>query len=474
LASFPALTATAFVSLGGPGGSVSQFNASGGAALGSFCTPPGTTTLLLGNDGTKLFVGTTSTRQGDIQGGAPSVAAVLEAGTGAVLRQFALPGSVAQMVKNTAEDHLYASGTLADGTVVVMSVDLASGATASTAVPGAQAFDLYTIGITPNGARLFVPVTDSIAVFDSASLAMLGSVPLKGNGIAAPPLVTPDGSTLLTFGDGIVRAIDTTTLAMTKSLTITASAAAFGAALGGGVFAAGRLFVPEVSNVGVQENPSAPTAVKPIEVKFIITDSAAVVGNKVHANPGSQLKVINPHLERVARTMQVRVPSGGGIGSALAIAAAGDNSSMLANYVVQGGNMERGQQPLRQVGHAAGQPGLQRAGGACRRWHAPAGRCGPRQDRLPACGNAAVAVFSGGRTEAERHCRQPRRQQGGGDRRHVEHGDLRRPRDAHPAGQRQRRRALLGGGVPELTIQPSTGSVSAGRPAAGSVAAQPA
>jgi DNA-binding beta-propeller fold protein YncE len=454
VALFPALAATAFVSTGGPGGSVSHFNASGGAALSSFSTPPGTTALLLSNDGTKLFVGTTSSRQGDIQGGAPSIAAVLDAETGAVLHQVALPGSVAQMVKNAAEDHLYASGTLADGTVVVMSVDLASGGTASTAVPGAKAFNIYTIGITPDGARLFVPVTDSIVVFDSASLANLGSVPLPGNGIVAPPLVTPDGSTLLTVGNGTVHAIDTVTLTVTKSLTITTSAAAFGAALsadglsyyvnagtitkvdlpsfttkltanlgqtnpfrmglaaddgtlfatdltfattlvidagtlavkqtlhhiappwavavradgnllvlnensnavaridsstrtllgsfpvgdapGAGVFAAGRLFVPEVSNVAVQEKPSAPTAVKPIETKFVIADSAAAVGNKVYANSGSQLKVINPQLERVTRTMQVRVPSGGGIGSALAIAAAGDNSSLLASYVVFG------------------------------------------------------------------------------------------------------------------------------------------
>lgn len=448
----PALAATAFVSLGGPGGSVSRFSASGGAALSSFATPPGASTLLLSNDGTRVFVGTTTNAQGDIRGGAPSLVAVLDAASGAVQRQYAMPGSVVQMVKNAAEDHVYATGTLADGTVVVMSLDLVSGATASVAVSGASAFHLYPIGISPNGTRLFVPAESTIWAYDTASLASTGSLSLPNHGIVAPPLVTPDGSTLVTVGNGIVRAIDTATLTVTKSLNVTTSAAAFGAAMsadglsyyvnagtitkidvptltaklsanlgqtnpyrlglsadgktlfatdltyattlvvdtgtltaqqtlnhiappwavavrndgqvlvlnensnavarvdslartllgsfpvgdapGAGVFSAGRLFIPEVSNLAVQEKPSAPTAVKPIDVKFIVTDSAAAVGSKVYANSGSLLKVINPQLERVMRTMQVRVPAGGNIGTALSIAAAGDGRSLLASYVV--------------------------------------------------------------------------------------------------------------------------------------------
>ena len=81
--------------------------------------------------------------------------------------------------------------------------------------------------LTRRKSRLWLP---AICVLPD-TVWFVGAVPLPANGIVAPPLVTPDGSMLLTVGAGLVRAIDTTALAVTKTLSITTSAAAFGAAL---------------------------------------------------------------------------------------------------------------------------------------------------------------------------------------------------------------------------------------------------
>ena len=448
----PALAAQAFVSLGGPGGSVSQFRPFGGPALRSFATPPGAVDLLLSADGQRLIVGTTHLRQADVQGGAPSRVAVLDASTGALLAEYPMPGSVVKMVWNAAETRLYASGLRNDdGAGLVMSLDLQTGQTTSALVPGASPYSLYSIAIAPDGHTVFVPVTHGIAVFDATSLGSLGSIDLPSNGIVAPPAVTLDGATLLAAGGGSVMAIDLASRTLLKKFAITSSAAAFGAVLspdgqtywvsagtlnaidvasltvrgtvalgqnnpfrlaisadgrtlfatdltfgttavvdaaslrstatlrslappyavvvrangqplilnensnalvrvdtqtvaaslrfpvgdapGAAVSMAGKLFVPEVANMAVQASPLAPEAVKLIDTGFIQTSGAVGLGDKVYANSGSSVRVIDPVRERVTRSLVLRT-GGGGIGSALKLAAAGDGRSLLASYLV--------------------------------------------------------------------------------------------------------------------------------------------
>jgi YVTN family beta-propeller protein len=451
-AALPALAAQAYVSLSGPGGSVSQFKPTGGAPVRTYATPPGASDMLLSADGNKLYVGTTANRQGDIPGGSPTLVAVLNASTGALLQQFVLPASVTRMVRNAAEDHLYATGTAADGTNLVISLDLNTGQTATAPIPDGSPFALYAIGITPDGGSLFVPTRDAIAVFSTASLTPIASIALPSNGIAAPPLATPDGRTLLASGASKVYAIDIATRSLTRTVSITTSAATFGDALspdgktyyvnagtlsaidvptltvlrsvalgqtnpmrlgltadgatlyatdltynttavvdattlqvkrslkniappwavavlpngnalilnenssslvrvdtaalsplpgfavgtlpGAGVLAGGKLFVPESGNMAVQETPAQPTSVKLINDKLIGADSAAVLGNKVLANSGSLVRVIDVALERMTGSFVIRTGANGDIGTAMSIAASGDGQSLLASYVV--------------------------------------------------------------------------------------------------------------------------------------------
>jgi DNA-binding beta-propeller fold protein YncE len=184
--------------------------------------------MLLSPDGAKLYVGTTSTQQGDVRSGAPSIVAVLDATTGAVLRRYPMPSSVVKLARNEKGTLVYATGSAADGTVVVMSLDLGSGATASAAVPGTTSFDLYTLGISADGARLFVPAKNGIVIFDAATLAAVGTVALPANQVVAPPLATPDGKTLLATGTSFVYMIDLATRTVAKKIAIDAPQAAFG------------------------------------------------------------------------------------------------------------------------------------------------------------------------------------------------------------------------------------------------------
>jgi YVTN family beta-propeller protein len=447
-----ALAAEAYVSLGGPGGSVSQYRPSGGAPVRTFATPPGAVDILLSADASRLYVGTTTAPQNNVKGGSPSIVAVLNAADGTPLRRYPMPGNVVKMVRDAGDTHLYASGTAADGAVQVMSLDLATGATAAAPVAGTTPFHLYPIGLSADGASLFMVTPDAIAVFDAATLAPAAAIALPANGIVAPPLATPDGKTLLTAGNGSVYVIDLATRTLAKKIPIVTSAAAFGDALspdgktfyvsagtlsaidvasrsvkgavdlkqsnpyrlglspdgstlfatdltygtttvvdaatlsvrrslrgiappyavavrpnghalilnensnalarvdtsalqaspgfavgdspGMGVFAEGKLFVPETANLALQEAPAAPTPAKPISVNLIVADSAAALGAKVYVSQGSLVRVVDAALERATGTILVRVPSQGGIGSAITMAGSGDGRSLLATYAV--------------------------------------------------------------------------------------------------------------------------------------------
>lgn len=457
----PLQAAQAYVSLGGPGGSVSQFKPTGGAPVKSYSTPPGAIDMLLSADSNKLFVGTTTLRQADVQAGAPSLVAVIDVMSGATLQQFMMPGSVVKMVSNAAETRIFATGLRADdGTSLLMALDLQTGQAASVPVPDARAYSLYSIAISPDGGTLYVPISNGIAIFDAASLGFLGSIALTGNGIVAPPAVTLDGTTLLAVGGGAVYAVDLGSRTLRKKIPITTSAAAFGAVLspdgktfyasagtltaidvpgltvkgsvalgqnnpfrlaishdGGTLFAtdltfatttvvdaatlkarrslksiappyavvvrnngnpmilnensnalvlvdtvatagtaaltgfpvgdapgaavrsAGKLFVPETANMAVQPTPLAPTPVRPLDTGFITTASAVALGDKVYANAGSAVRVIDPNRERATRTIVVRT-GGSGLGTALRLAASGDGRSLLASYVVVGLDMQ--------------------------------------------------------------------------------------------------------------------------------------
>lgn len=462
--SAPSWAAQAYVSLGGPGGSVSVFKPTGGAAQQSYGTPKGASDLLLGADGNTLYVGTTTLRVADIGGGSPALVAALDPLSGAPIAQFPMPHSVFKMVADGTGDHLYASGNAtATGAAQVMSLDLHTGATASAPVPGAQPFDVYPIGLSPDGGTLYVPVQDSIAVFNAHTLALLGSIALAGNGIVAPPFVTPDGATLLAVGQGKLYVIDTATRTLKQTVSVPASAACFGTALspdgktlyvsagvlsaidvatlafkgtaslgqtnpyrlglsadgstlyatdltyattavvdtatmtqkatlhsiappfgvavaktgqalllnensnamalvdtqsmsviggfpvgdapGTPVLAAGKLFVPEVANLAVQDKPLNPRPAKPVNLGFIVTSGAAAVGGKVYANSGSAVRVVSPLLDAATGSLILRTGGTGGIGSALEIAGANDGRSLLASYVVlqiDGGPIDAG------------------------------------------------------------------------------------------------------------------------------------
>ncbi|MBS0447763.1 MAG: hypothetical protein JSR59_17625 [Proteobacteria bacterium] len=230
-AALPALAAEAYVSLAGPGGSVSQFRDIGGAPIRTLSTPPGAVDLLLSPEESKLYIGTTTTAQNDVQGGSPSLVAVLDGTTGAVIKTYPMPGSVVKMVRDTAGRHVYATGILAAGDVVVMSLDTLSGATSASPVPGASPFHLYPIGISPDGTSLFVPAGNAVTIFDAATLAVTGTIPLTSSVVVAPPLVTPDGKTLLVVGGNVVSLIDIATRTVAHTVTIATSAVAFGDAL---------------------------------------------------------------------------------------------------------------------------------------------------------------------------------------------------------------------------------------------------
>jgi len=448
------LAAQAFVSLGGPGGSVSQFRAVGGAAIRSFSAPSGAVDMLLSADGSQLYVGTTTQPYADVKGGAPSLVAVLDPLSGAVLQQFAMPGSVVKMVLNGAGDHIFATGVEAvTGTTLLMSLDLLTGQAAAVPAPGSNPFSIRTIAISPDGGSVYVPVSNQIDVFNAHTLAMTATIALPSNGITAPPAVTFDGSMLLAAGDASVYALDLASRTLVKTIRIPASAAAFGSVLspdgktfyvnngtlsavdvaslsvkasmalgqtnpfrlgispdgtslfatdltygttavvdaaslrvrhtlqniappfavvvkpngnplllnensnrvaqvdtdalaaigsfpvgdepGAGVFAAGKLFVPEVANVVVQETPAAPTLAKVISTRFIQTDTAVSLAGKVYAGSGSAVRVIDPALERTTSTLLIQA-GGSGIGSAISLAASGDGHSLLASFAVFG------------------------------------------------------------------------------------------------------------------------------------------
>lgn len=447
----PALAARAWVSLGGPGGSVATYRAIGGAPAAQFATPPGATDLLLSPDGTRLLVGTTTNAQNDIPGGAPSLVAVLDAATGAELARHPMPASVVKMVRDATGRRVWATGTRADGTVVVMALDLQTGATAIAPVADTTDFGLYTIGLSADGTTVFVPTRDGLAFIDSASLVQTARLALPSNAIVAPPQATPDGRTLMMTGAGRVYAVDLATRTLRGQRDITTSAAAFGAALSpdGGTFyvsagtlsaidvatlsvrgavnlaqanpfrlglspdgrrlfatdltnatttvvdaatltpgavlqhiappyavatlddgsalflhenasalvqvdtatlgagarfavgsaprtavlSAGKLFVPETANVALQRTPAAPTPAQPLQVNMISPTSAAALGERVYVNSGSEVRVIDARRERVTRTLLLRVPQGGGLGTAIGIAGAGDDTTFLASYV---------------------------------------------------------------------------------------------------------------------------------------------
>lgn len=220
------------VSLGGPGGSVSEFRPAGGPPLRSFSVPPGAVDALLSADGRTLWVGTTHTAVADIPAGAPSLVAALDPDTGAVLRSYPLSSSVVKMVLSPDSTRLFATALdPASGAVQVLALDLATGQVLTASVPGAQAYHLYPIGLSPDGATLCVPVTDAIRLFGTAGLIPLGSVPLAANGIVAPPWVTPDGRTLLAAGNGRAYVVDLAQQKLVNTIALTASAAAFGAVL---------------------------------------------------------------------------------------------------------------------------------------------------------------------------------------------------------------------------------------------------
>lgn len=445
-----AFGAQAYVALGGPGGSVSQFRPIGGPPVRSFATPKGASDLLLNADTSRLYVGTTTARIADIVGGSPSLVAVMNPLTGATLAQFPVPNSVVKMVADATDDHLYATGIApVTGAVQVMSLDLHTGLTASAPVPGASPFSLYPIALSRDGGTLYVPVSQSIAIFNAHTLSFVGSIPLPSNGIAAPPVVTLDGGTLLAAGAGKVYAIDLASRTLARTLPIVTSAAAFGTALspdgrtfyvsagtlsaidvasftvkasaalgqtnpyrlgispdgsrlfatdltygrtavvdaatlsvratlqsiappfgvavlangqalvlnensnamalvdaqalavtggfpvgdapGTPTLAAGKLFVPEVANLAVQQDPLAPTAARPVNVGFILTSGAVTLADRVYANSGSMVRVINPALEKVTGSVVLKT---GSLGSALSIAASGDGQTLLASYVV--------------------------------------------------------------------------------------------------------------------------------------------
>lgn len=451
-AAAPALAAHAWVSLGGPGGSITRYAPGSTTPAASFAVPAGASDLILSADGSQLIVGTTSNAQANIPAGAPSVVALLDAASGAELARYPMPASVVKLVREGSGRRVYATGTAADGTVVTMSLDLQTGATASAPVPGATAFGLYALGISADGATLFVATRDQLLFIDSSSLAVTATLSMPSNGVSAPPLATPDGRTLMLNSSTRVYAVDLATRTLRAQRDIANTAAAFGNALSpdgrtyyvnGGTIAAldtgtltllrsaslgqdnprrlglspdgstiyatdltyattlvldaatlatqrtlrhiappwavavradgsplfldenanalvqvdtetlaagarfpvgstpgaavsslGKLFVPETANVALQRTPSAPQPAVPLPVEMISVSSAAAIGDRVYANSGSQVRVIDARREKVlARPLLLRVPQSGGIGSALQIAPAGDGSTLLASYV---------------------------------------------------------------------------------------------------------------------------------------------
>lgn len=108
-----------------------------------------------------------------------------------------------------------------------------------------------------------------------------------------------------------------------------------GDAPGTPVLSAGRLFIPEVANLAVQETPLTPTPVRPISDRFILTSTAVALGSKVYVNAGSLVKVVNPVLQKTTGSFVVNT-GGGGLGTALSLAGSGDGHSLLASYVVLG------------------------------------------------------------------------------------------------------------------------------------------
>ncbi len=76
----------AYVSLGGPGGSVSLFESSG-RLLRTFAVPPGSLDIVVNLYGTRLYAGTTSEGFGDVKPGSPKLISVLDPATGRELRR---------------------------------------------------------------------------------------------------------------------------------------------------------------------------------------------------------------------------------------------------------------------------------------------------------------------------------------------------------------------------------------------------
>jgi DNA-binding beta-propeller fold protein YncE len=148
------------------------------------------------------------------------------------------------------------------------------------------------------------------------SIAPPYAVVVRGNG---QPMILNENSNAMVL-------VDTQAAAATIRFPV-------GDAPGAAVMMAGKLFVPEVANMAVQESPLAPVAVKPIDTGLIAISTAVGLGNKVYANSGSSVRVIDPGRERATRSILLRTGSIG-LGSALTLAASGDGRSLLASYLV--------------------------------------------------------------------------------------------------------------------------------------------
>ena len=232
LGTLPGYSSQAYVSLCcGAAGSVSAFNSGTNQLGGTFFTLPGAADMVLSPDGNNAYVATGSTAQADVSAGGVNTLGVYQLSTGKLLRAIPLPASPTEIVLSPAGDHVYAVAVQpTTGVHGVISVDLAAGTTSVAPLPASPPFDLLPIAISRDGKTLYAGSANRpvLTTLDTATLAVTGSITLTGTAGPAPPAITPDGKKLavIVAGSG-GPALDIVDLATETAAAVPLSTTAF-------------------------------------------------------------------------------------------------------------------------------------------------------------------------------------------------------------------------------------------------------
>lgn len=187
--------------------------------------------MVSNSTGSLLFVATTAGSQNDVPAGAVNAVFVLSPSTGAVIKKIPLPASPSNIVINPAGDHLYATATdPSTGAQKLLSVNLSTSQVVTGSFPGVP-FDLYAIGVSADGATLFVPVSSKVFEYTASTLHAAGSVPIPET-VVAPPLATPDGKSIIFSTSTHVYVLNLASQSFSAIIAISSGGAAvFGDAL---------------------------------------------------------------------------------------------------------------------------------------------------------------------------------------------------------------------------------------------------